>query len=69
MFLLAAQSASAELIFTFADGGAGVTTITVSGDTATAAGSGGAAERDDIGFSAAGAGSLRQRSVSAHRRL
>lgn len=43
MFLLAAQSASADLIFTFADGGAGVTTITVSGDTATAAGSGGAA--------------------------
>ena len=65
IILLAAQSASAELIFTFADGGAGVTTITVSGDTATAAGSGGTDERDDIGFSIAGSGSLRQTGFSS----
>jgi hypothetical protein len=37
--LLIAGGARAALIFTFADGGDGTTTITVSGDTATAVGS------------------------------
>ena len=58
--LYAAQSANAALIFTFADGGTGFTTINVSGDTATAGGSGGAAEAEEIGFSAQSAGSVRQ---------
>ncbi len=63
--LFAAQSASAALVFTFSKGGTpGSTLITVSGDTATAGGSGGAAERDDIGFSQAGTGSFRQTGFS-----
>ena len=62
--LCVAQSATADLIFTFADGGAGNTTITASGDTATAGGSGGAAERDDIGYSVQGAGLVRQTGFS-----
>ena len=63
--LFAAQSASAALVFTFSKGGTpGSTLITVSGDTATAGGSGFAAERDDIGFSQAGTGSFRQTGFS-----
>lgn len=58
--LFAAQPASAALVFTFSDGGTGFTTITTSGDTATAAGSGGANTSDQIGFSASGSGSVRQ---------
>jgi len=62
--LYAAQSANADLIFTFSSDGAGNTAITVSGDTATAGGSGATAERDDIGFSAQGVGSVRQTGFS-----
>lgn len=58
--LYTAQFASADLIFTFGYGAPGSTTITVSGDTATAAGSGGTAEAEDIGFSVSGTGSVRQ---------
>jgi len=63
--LFGAQSASAALVFTFTKGGTpGTTLITVSGDTASAGGSGGANERDDIGFSISGAGSVRQTGFS-----
>jgi len=62
--LYAAQSANADLIFTFGLDGAGNTSITVSGDTATAGGSGGSNEREEIGFSLAGSGSVRQRGFS-----
>lgn len=62
--LCVVQSANAGLVFTFSDDGAGNTAITVSGDLTTAAGSGGSAERDDIGFSIQGAGSVRQTGFS-----
>ena len=62
--LCVALPASANLIFTFSDDGAGGTDIVVSGDVATAAGSGGAAEREEIGFSITGAGSVRQTGFS-----
>jgi len=58
--LYAAQSASAALVFTFSKGMPGSTIITVSGDTATAGGSGGTNTAEQIGFSASGSGSVRQ---------
>ena len=60
LIICAAQSASAALVFTFSAGAPGSTIITVSGDTATASGSGGTAEAEQIGFSAQGTGSVRQ---------
>jgi hypothetical protein len=65
LIICAAQSASAALVFTFLkDDATGYTAITVTGDTATVANQGDGVARDDIGFSTASTGSVRQRGFS-----
>jgi hypothetical protein len=61
LIICAAQPASAVLVFMFDPGPSGTTIITVSGDSATAGGSGGTTEAEQIGFSAQGSGTVRQR--------